>query len=121
LSLPRYAAWRRLHLAASWTVTAIGIVHCAFTVFAFESWSADAVWFLGAGLGVALVGFLNLVHIGIEPCRMPTTRFVRAANWLFVLFGITALFAVPQPQAFVLVAGLAVQAIASRVTMPWRG
>jgi hypothetical protein len=48
---------------------------------------------------------------------MPTTQFVRIANWTFVAFGAAAVVAVPQPQAVVLVATLAVQAVASRVTL----
>jgi hypothetical protein len=113
-----YAGWRRLHLSASWIVTAIGITHCVMTAFAFRTWSADSVWFLGAGLAVVLIGLLNLVHIGIQPCRMPTVRFVRAANWVFTVFGASALLAVPEPQAIALVTGLMVQSLASRVTMP---
>ncbi len=115
---PAYATWRRIHLLASWTVTLIGIAHCVVTAFAFGAWTDRAVWFLGAGLGVLLVGALNLVHIGLGPCRMPTTRFVRAANWMYLVFGAAALIAVPEPQAIVLVAALGVQAIASRVTLP---
>ena len=116
-----YVGWRRLHLSASWVVTAIGITHCAVTAVAFQTWSADTVWFLGTGLAVVLIGSLNLVHIGVEPCRMPTVRFIRAANWVFVLFGGGALVAVPEPQAIAIVIGLVTQAIASRVTMPGPG
>lgn len=115
---PGYPTWRRLHLLASWTVTGVGLAHCAVTVFAFHAWNERAVWFLGAGLGVLLVGTVNLAHIGLGPCRMPTTRFVRAANWAYLVFGAAALLAVPQPQAFALVLALGLQAIASRVTLP---
>jgi hypothetical protein len=118
---PAYPPWRRLHLLASWVVTAIGIAHCVMTAFAFRAWNDRAVWFLGAGLGVLLVGTLNLAHIGLGPCRMPTARFVRAANWGFFVFGAAALFAVPQPQAIALVVALGVQAIAGRVTLPGPG
>jgi hypothetical protein len=115
---PGYPTWRRLHLFASWAVTAIGLAHCVVTAFAFGAWTDGAVWFLGAGLGVLFVGTLNLAHIGLGPCRMPTTRFVRAVNWVFLVFGVAALLAVPEPQAIALVAALGLQAIASRVTMP---
>lgn len=115
---PGYPTWRRLHLLASWSVTVVGLAHCVVTVFAFRAWNQRAVWFLGAGLGVLLLGALNLAHIGLGPCRMPTTRFVRAANWAYLAFGAAALFAVPQPQAFALVLALGLQAIASRATLP---
>ena len=115
---PGYPTWRRLHLVASWTVTVIGLAHCVVTAFAYDSWTERAVWFLGAGLGVLVVGTMNLVHIGLDPCRMPTTRFVRAVNWVYLVFGVAALIAVPQPQAIALVAALGLQAIVSRVTLP---
>ena len=54
----------------------------------------------------------------VEPCRQPTTRLVRAANWVFLLFGIGATYAVPEPPAFVLLVGTSAQAVASRWTLP---
>ncbi len=115
---PGYPACRRIHLLGSWTVTLIAAAHCVVTAFAFSAWSERAVWFLGAGLGVLLVGTLNLVHIGLDPCRMPTARFVVAVNWVYLVFGVAVLVAVPQPQAIALVMALSAQAIASRVTLP---
>ena len=113
-----YSAWRRAHLLASWTVVLLGLAHCALGFLTLDEWNPDALWFLGAGLGVLLVGALNLVHIGVEPCRMPTVRFVRLASVLYALFGVAALIAVPEVHVLVLVAALIVQALASRVTLP---
>jgi hypothetical protein len=119
LPLPSgYSAWRRMHVAASSVLALIAVVHCAMTLSLYSAWTADAVWFLGTGLALLLVGSLNLSHIGVEPCRMPTTRLVRAANWVFLAFGIAATWPIPEPQAFVLVGCLAVQAVASRWTLP---
>jgi hypothetical protein len=118
---PGYPTWRRAHLFASWTVAVVGLAHCVVTALVFRAWDESAVWFLGTGIGVLFVGTLNLAHIGLGPCRMPTTQFVRIANWTFVAFGAAAVVAVPQPQAVVLVATLAVQAVASRVTLPGPG
>lgn len=118
---PGYPIWRRLHLVASWMVTVIGLAHCVVTAFAYDAWTERAVWFLGAGLGVLLVGTMNLVHIGLGPCRMPTTRFVRAVNWVYFVFGAAVLVAVPQPQAITLVVALGLQAVVSRVTLPGPG
>jgi hypothetical protein len=115
---PGYRAWRRIHLLASWSVTAIGLAHSVVTAFAFDAWTAGAVWFLGAGIGVLAVGTLNLAHIGLVPCRMPTAKFVRVVNSVYFIFGVAALVAVQEPQAIALVAALGIQAVASRVTMP---
>jgi hypothetical protein len=113
-----YAGWRRVHVLASWLVIGVGAAHGIVTAFTFRAWSPEAVWFLGSALGVLLVGSLNLVHIGLGPCRMPTVRFVRAATLVFALFGAAALVAVPEPQAVVLVVGLGALVLAGRVTMP---
>ena len=113
-----YAHWRRAHLAAAGLLGLIAGIHCGLTFVFFSSWSPDAVWFFGTGLGLLLLSALNLSHIGVEPCLQPTTRLVRTANWVFFFFGIAATFAVPEPQAFVLLLCLAVQALASRWTLP---
>jgi hypothetical protein len=118
---PSYPGWRRVHLLASWAVVGIGLAHCLFTAFAFRTWSPDAAWFLGAGLGVLVVGLLNVVHIGSSPCRMPTVRFVRIVNLVFFAFGLVTLFAVPEPPAVVLVVAFGVQLFAGRVTIPGPG
>ena len=91
------------------------------TWFLYATWTPNAVWFLGTGLAMLLVGALNPSHIGVEPCEMPTTRLVRAANWTFAAFGIAAVWAVPEPQAFAVAGCLCIQAIASRWTLPGPG
>lgn len=113
-----FAAWRWTHLVASGLVTLIALAHLGLTLPLYRGWSADAAWFFGAGLGVLLVGLLNLTHIGIEPCDRPTARFVRITNWVYAAFGLAALVAVPEPQAGVLVAALVTQAVVAQRTLP---
>lgn len=113
-----YAGWRRVHLLASWICTGVGLAHLGVAAFSFDSWTARAVWFVGAGLGVLVVGTLNLAHIGLGPCRMPTVAFVRAVNAVYALFGAAAVFAVSEPPAVVLVVVLIAQVIAGRRTLP---
>ena len=115
---PTYLRWRPIHLIASGVLGIIAGVHGALTWVLYSSWTPDAVWFLGTGLGLLLLSALNISHIGVEPCRLPTARLVRAANWLFLLFGIAATVAVPEPQAFVLLACMCAQAVASHWTLP---
>lgn len=118
---PAYVFWRRFHLIASGILAMIALAHSALTFVFYSEWSPDSVWFLGTGLGLLLLALLNWAHIGIEPCRLPTTRLVRVANWAFVLFGIGAVVAVPEPQAFAVLAGLLGQSVAARWTLPGPG
>ncbi len=94
-----YTRWRGLHLASSGLLGLIASIHCALTWVMHANWTPDAVWFFGTGLGLMLLSALNVSHIGVEPCRQPTTQLVRAAYWVFLLFGVAATYAVPAPQA----------------------
>jgi hypothetical protein len=113
-----FPVWRRIHFGGSLLLCALAALHVALTTTLYRSWSADAVWFMGAGLGLLLLSALNIAHLGVEQCRQPTARFVRWANWSFVLFGIGALLAVPMPQAFAIVGSLLAQAVAAHRTLP---
>jgi hypothetical protein len=115
---PAFAKWRRVHRGASLVLALIAVVHSALTFRFYDTWSPNAVWFLGTGLGLLLLAVTNLAHVGIEPCRMPTTPLVRAANWLFVVFGFGALVAVREPQAAVIVLALLTQAVSAHRTLP---
>ncbi len=116
-----YARLRVVHLVVSCILALIATVHAGMTWLFYRTWSPDAVWFLGTGLGLLLLAVLNLSHIGIEPCRRSTARLVRAANWIFAAFGCAAVIAVPEPQAFVAGTMLVVQAIVSGWTLPGPG
>ena len=113
-----YVGWRRLHLGASWTVVVLAVIHSVLTPFIYGEWSPDALWFLGTGLGLLVVGAANLAHIGIEPCRQPTARMVRITNYVFAAFGLAAVLAVPEPHAMLIFGCLVLQAVASHWTLP---
>lgn len=87
------------------------------TVQIYDGWSPDALWFLLAGLGLALLALMNWAHVGLEPCNLPTAPAVKWANLVYAVVGVAALIAVPQPHAFVLVAALTTQALASQYTL----
>jgi len=114
----RFRMWRHVHLVATGLLGAIAFIHCCATALLYHSWSEDAVWFLGAGLGLLLLSALNWTHIGSEPCRRPTVRLIKAANCVFLVFGVGAVIAVPTPQAYLILGCLAVQAVAAIRTLP---
>jgi uncharacterized membrane protein YuzA (DUF378 family) len=112
-----FNVWRRLHLGASGTIGLLGVVHMLLTTVSYSSWSADSLWFFATGLSLVLLGGMNWAHIGYGPCQQPTARAVRYANVVYALFGIAAVVAVPEPQAFILAACFLVQAVAGRATL----
>ena len=102
---------------SSATVSVVALVHCAVTPLMYSRLSPNAVWFFGTGLGLLLLGVLNWTHVGVEPCEKPSAPVIRWANLGFLVFSFGAVAAVNEPQAWVVVAGLAGQAIAGWFTL----
>lgn len=109
--------WRRLHRGSSWLLAILALVHSALTFRRGVGWAPEAVWFLGTGLGLLLLALMNLAHVGLGPCPQPTAVAVRHVNWVFVAFGVAAVVAVPEPQAYLVLAALVGQALAGTRTL----
>lgn len=114
---PRFRFWRRVHRGSSFTLGIFGLVHSMFTSVGYSTWDPDPLWFLGTGLGLLLLAVMNIVHIGIMPCTQPTAPAVRWSNWGFLVFGVSAVFAVPQAHTFMIVLVLFIQAMAGESTL----
>jgi hypothetical protein len=112
-----FSAWRLIHRIATGTVAALAVAHVALTAMIYDTWSPDALWFLLSGLGLLVLAVMNWAHVGLGPCELPTAPAVRWANVVYVVAGLAALAAVPQPHVFVLVAALITQAAASFSTL----
>lgn len=113
-----YPVWRRVHRTASYLVALIAMVHIGVTFVMYDEWSPDAVWFLGTGVGLLCMAVVNVAHVGLEPCRQATAPAVRRLNWILGALGLAAIAAVPEPQAYAIMVGLAAQAIAGQITLP---
>lgn len=118
MSVQGYALWRRLHLGSSAVLAVLALMHAGLAVPLHGGWNSEAVWFAGTGLGLFILAGINLAYIGVEPCRQPTTKAVRVANYLMAMFGAAAVAAVPAVQAWIVLAALLGQALAARFTLP---
>lgn len=112
-----FMVWRRIHRTATAIIAITAVLHVLFTSRLYAGWAADALWFLGTGLGLLLLAALNWAHVGLEPCQQPTAPVVRWANVVYAVLGVAALWAVPESQTVVLMASLLVQAIAGHATL----
>ncbi|HEY0672644.1 MAG TPA: hypothetical protein VGD27_10270 [Longimicrobiales bacterium] len=112
-----FRIWRIVHRSATSVLAILAILHSTLTFVLYDQWTPDAVWFLGTGLGLLFLAVSNWSHVGLEPCSQPTAPVVRWANFIFVLLGIAAVIAVPEPQAYLVLAALVVQAIAGTRTL----
>jgi hypothetical protein len=107
-----------LHRTASAALALLALVHIALAIPLHDGWTPVAVWFAGTGLGLFVLAGINLAYVGVEPCRQPTTKAVRIANYLMAGFGAAAVVAVPEPQAAAVLAMLLGQAVAAPRTLP---
>lgn len=113
-----FLRWRRVHRAASALVALVSLIHIGVTLLLYDSWGPDALWFAGTGVGLLAMAIMNIAHVGLEPCSLPTAPVVRWLNWAFAALGVAGVVAVRELQAVVIAAGLLVQAVASVATLP---
>jgi len=95
----------RILFAASTTICALlGIAHLGFGVVTYRQLSPEAVWFAGTGVAQVLFAALNWATLAGPPLRPRVRRMVLALDVLMVAFGVVVVRAVPEPQAYVLLA-----------------
>jgi hypothetical protein len=81
----------------------LGLVHISFTFANYDHLSPEAVWFAGTGFALILLAALNWAAWGeLHPSRR-VRAVVLMLDILMAAFGIVAVKAVPEPQAYVLV------------------
>ena len=112
-----FHTWRRIHRSATSILAILALLHSILTFVLYDQWDPNALWFLGTGLGLLFLAVSNWSHVGLEPCRQPTAPVVRWGNFVFVLLGVGAVIAVPEPQAYLILAALIVQAVAGTRTL----
>lgn len=76
---------RKVDLAAGFGLIAIGVIHCAFTPFAFRKFSEASLWFFAAGLTLLYAGAFNLVRVG-NPGAAGLRRTCLAVNLSLLAF-----------------------------------
>lgn len=67
----------------AWTLVALGVVHCVFTLVMHRGFSLGAVWSLGTGVALILAGLIN--YLRIHSGRVAGLRTVCIVSNLLVL------------------------------------
>jgi hypothetical protein len=95
----------RLLFWASATVCGLlGLIHTGVTFIAYRSLTPGAIWFAGTGVGMLLLAVLNL-SAWRTSYSDPFVRYSTiAANLAMSVLGLFAVKAVPEPQAFAVLA-----------------
>lgn len=76
---------RKVDLAAGFGLVAIGVIHCAFTPFAFRKFTEASLWFFAAGLALLYAGAFNLARVG-NPAAAGLRRTCLAVNLSLLAF-----------------------------------
>lgn len=80
---------RRAYLVLGWGIIILGVVHMIAATQIFAGLSARALWFVGAGIAIVLLGALNLLNHMYGADAPGLRRVSAAANVLMTVFGIT--------------------------------
>ncbi len=103
----------RLHRTATYLLVALGLVHVALAPALYDELTPNTVWFVGAGLALVFLGLLN-ASAALAAVRR-VWALCRVANGVALAFGVLAVVAVPEPQAYVGIVLLAALAATSFV------
>lgn len=111
---------RLLHKICAWLLAGLGAVHTALTpCFTGGELSPDAVWFAGAGVAMVFGALLNLLFNRVAGAADSGARLIcYVANVVFLVFAVLAVTVVPEPQAFL---GLALIAVVTCTAFLLRG
>ena len=106
----------RVHQISSAAVVALALVHIGVVPIVFRRWTPGISWFIGTGLGLLLLGALNIA-LRREPSSFGGTGVCRLANFVALAYATAAVIASPEVQGVVAVIALAGQALSARVVL----
>lgn len=92
---------RTAHKILSGIIIALGALHVLVTFHDYDSFSAEALWFAGAGVAILLAGFLNVILLRDAGKDSVVRALCIITNLVFALMFASALLILPQPQVFV--------------------
>lgn len=67
----------RFQRIAGWVVVAIGVVHLGVTFIDYDALTLRALWFVGSGFALLLIGGLNVITGSLAPQQFAEMRGLR--------------------------------------------
>ena len=77
---------KRSDQIVAWLIVILGAIHGAFTPKVYPAFNLAALWFLGAGLLMMLVGAMNLLRIRYRRIAPGLTAVCMATNVMLVAY-----------------------------------
>lgn len=108
---------KKMYMAVSILFVLLGIVHAACTPVFYRSYSLDALWFAGTGMGVSLAGLLNISAIKTDNYQVYIIAIVSNILCLifFILIGLFIGLEIQAVAGLVLIASMLVLSVYSRL------
>ncbi len=103
----------RLFKVCAYLTVVLGVVHISFTRFNNGRLTVGALWFIGSGVAVVLMGFLNLVLLRDAGKDALVRALCLIANVVSTLLFAVAIFVLAEPPAYIGFALLSFQTIAA--------
>jgi hypothetical protein len=91
---------KALPTIASILIVALGLLHCGFTFFNYDSVSMDAAWFIGTGFAIILAGFRNIAMLRDGGRDTVIWSMALITNVTFLVGFLAAAYMMRQPQVF---------------------
>ncbi len=98
------------HKIVTGLIIALGVLHVLVTFCDYDSFSVEALWFVGTGVAIILAGFLNLILLRAVGEDRVVRLLCCITDITFTILFAAALLVLPQPQVFL---GLALFAVAT--------
>jgi len=76
----------------------LGVIHSAFTLFLYESLSADALWFFGTGLSYIFMGLYNLAAIKVKIAAI--SNMAVGLNFIGTIFTVAITYILQEPLTY---------------------
>lgn len=90
---------QKIYKIAIYSLILLGVIHCMFTAFFYETFSADALWFFGTGLSYIFMGLYNLASVKVNIKSILNIAVV--LNFIGTMFTIAITYILKEPQAYV--------------------
>jgi hypothetical protein len=107
---------RNVQRSAGWVIGLISLVHLLVTFADYDELSLRAIWFVGSGFALLLIGGLNIITAGLDDSSFSSLRALRALTLVANACGVAlgSLFVIltsgRQPQGPILVLLFAIAA-----------
>lgn len=91
----------RFHQICTYLFIALGTIHTLLTPMLYKKLTPNTLWFVGSGLTMIFLGFLNIILRREAGHDRVVRRLCFVANLICCGFGVLALIVIQEPQVLI--------------------